>query len=448
MAVDLMDELDDKEVPDEVMDPEAALRRPFRKKVKEPFGNPIYELRRRVAQGKLTMEEALKENIPDLTSTHVGEINRFILINRRKSHWIEFMIPLADINYHFAKEIEHRGEKGLATIIKAQFIGDLDEADQIERLYLEALELFDAGLYPLQRARTQVELGNLYMARRDGNKEDNLRKARDYFLEAIKILNSQRTAFECAMANTRLGQIFLELNGKDSENLDKAEEHFLKSLEFFSREKYPVHHAINQQHLGMTYLSRPGEGQKEWLEKARRCFEIATSLLNPDNHPTQFATAKAGMAEAIFKLWREDKNTDLQEAIRFFRESLGWLNPKTNKALYGRIQLKFAELWEELPPGEEDENLQNLVKCYKGAIEAFERERFPEQYATAHERLGRVYQRFSTEDTHERLSEAESCFKTALTVFEEMNKGEDCDRIRSYMKENEEKLNRIRSKND
>jgi len=448
MAVDLMDHLDDKEVPDELMDPEAALRRPFKKKVKEPFGNPIYELRRKVAQGKLSIEEALKQSIPDLTSKHVGEINRFILINRRKSHWIEFMIPLADINYHFSKEIDHRGEKGLAAIIKAQFIGDLDQADQIERLYLEALELFEAGQYPLQRARTQVELGNLYMVKPNGDKKENLERARDYFLEALKTLDSERTAFECAMVNTRLGQVFLEMDEKDPENLDKAEEQFMKSLKFFDREKYPIHHAISQQHLGMAYLSCLREDRKEWLEKACRCFEIATSLLTPDNHRVQFATAKAGMAQAIFNLWREDKSRDVEEGIRFFRESLGWLNPKTHRTEYGRIQLRFAEVWESLPPGEDDENLQNLIKCYKEAIGVLEKEKSPEQFAKVHEKLGRVYQRLSVGDRQENLTEAESCFKTALAVFEEMKKEEDCDRIRSLIKENKEKLNGMRDKDD
>lgn len=244
--------------------------------------------------------------------------------------------------------------------------------------HAEALRVFSADSYPIQRGRVLTALGAV-------ERDLGLAQiARDRFEEATRVLEGLDAPPEFGAATNNLG-----LAETDLGRFDNAISAFGKALEAFKVERYKRQHAtslINRgmafsktatpdgidkaiedyraaaqlveptdasyvyalahHSLGVALLGKPG-ARVEFLAEAIRSLDTSLTVFTRSAYPFQHALTKNNLGVAYEEIAPNDP-TSLRRAQARFEEALILLDPRIHKEQWHEINANLARVAEKL----------------------------------------------------------------------------------------------------
>lgn len=226
-----------------------------------------------------------------------------------------------------------------------------DQAENQEQAighYQNALQVITREFQAERWADLQVNLGNLYRKRRNGERKENLAAAIACFDRALQVFNRGEFPLKWGDIQEGIGRAFQDMpDGKTETNREKALEHFRLALEIFSRQALPELHREVAMIVGN--LSFDGGDWDQAVEAYRSALEAADAIYRASATPQARRAVVNGVREALtqgsYGLVRLGKPAEAIALLerwlaRVFGESLGI----HNAAFQGVRELDLAAL--------------------------------------------------------------------------------------------------------
>lgn len=243
--------------------------------------------------------------------------------------------------------------------------GILDWAlkDEAIEYFISALFGWTRDRFPQQWAKVQLKLGLTYLARRRGNRWDNLEAAIAHFQYAGEILTREEAPVDWAYLQAGLGLAYKE---QAPEDIERAIDHFQNALIVSTRAADPEKWALLQYYLGSAYLERKQGDRADNIERAIHHLHQALEV--------------------------QQRATDLE----------GWTLSQTS------LGMTYADRVR----GVRAENIQLAIAAYHRVLQGQELEDRPDLHLMVQDRLGDLY------FTEGRWNEAQQAYQTALAAQE------------------------------
>ncbi|MHB1085675.1 MAG: hypothetical protein ACYCZA_12665 [Thiobacillus sp.] len=183
------------------------------------------------------------------------------------------------------------------------------------------------GKVPLDRAATQVDLGNLHAVLGQQHRDEALyKKAIQSFNSALEDYDQRNAPLAWAAAQYGLGTATLAL-GRQLGNpklLKQAADAYAKALLEWNREQMPLEWATTMHQLGAT-LHAHGlllKGNRT-LQKSVVAYKNALAVFDADNHALALVATHNNRGAALHHLGESEENAGrLEEAIRAYEKAL------------------------------------------------------------------------------------------------------------------------------
>lgn len=336
-----------------------------------------------------------------------------------------------------------------------------NQADNIEIAitgYEIALTVFTRHTYQEQWATLQHNLGYAYCKRIEGDKPDNLDKAKKYCERALEVRTHSKFRREWEWANTKniLGNIYAQITqGDEAQNLEDAITCYLDAREVFNCHEFRIDWARIQNLLGNVYRRRIKGDIPDNLEQAIKCYEAALQVRTRCEFPREWATSQNGLGSTYLDRIKGEKPDNLEQAIKCykaaleeitnsdFREDLAMIQHNiavayTDKAEFAKINedkfnyaeeaIKYCELALEIRTYKDwamtqnvlgdayriKNNLKEAIECHKLALKLYDSNSFPFDYSDTLLKLGIAYQ------NSQQLDLAYDTFKSAIANVEDL----------------------------
>ena len=157
--------------------------------------------------------------------------------------------------------------------------------------------------FPEQWAITQINLGNAYLERIEGERAENLETAIACYEDALIILTQQEFPEQWAITQIDLGNAYSDrIEGERAENLETAIACYEDALIILTQQEFPELWAITQNNLGNAYLERIEGERAENLETAIARCEDALKIYTEQEFPEQWAITQNNLAIASILL--------------------------------------------------------------------------------------------------------------------------------------------------
>ncbi|WP_315789667.1 tetratricopeptide repeat protein [Fischerella sp. JS2] len=200
-------------------------------------------------------------------------------------------------------------------------------------------------------ANIQHNLGNCYMKRIQGEREENLEKAINCLKKELEIHTQNHHPQEWLKVKNDLGVAYSDrIQGKHSENIKQALHHFTEALQAFPHDSFPEH--LGRLSHNLTFVLR-----EEIFSKGNYLPEGTQQLI-------------CNFTE------------DLQEFIQ-----------KCEPEKWANIQRHLGDFYDANHQGDRAKNLEQAIYFYAKALQVFTQEKCPEGWATIQQHQGNSYLR-------------------------------------------------------
>lgn len=218
--------------------------------------------------------------------------------------------------------------------------------------YAEALKVFSAGEYPLQRGRVLTALGTV-------ERDLGIRNvARDRFEEATNVLDGLDAPAEIGAANNNLG-----LTETDLQNYDEAIAAFDNALKAFDAGHYSRQRATTLINRGMAYSRKP---DVEYIDLAIADYRLASQMVGPTDASYVFALAHHSLGVAL--LGKPGSRVEhLGEAIRALDTSLTVFTRSAYPFQHALTKNNLGIAYEEIAP-HDPTSLRRALARYEEAL--------------------------------------------------------------------------------
>jgi len=272
-------------------------------------------------------------------------------------------------------------------------------------------------------------------------------QAVEHYQAALEVLDQQSFPVDWARTQVILGDLFRDrLDGDRTENLAVAMSHYREALQVFGREKWPIQWSGLQSNLGDAYsalpLVRPADLENN-MRAALSSYRNALSVLRRENAPNQWASTQIGMGMALNRLVEKNALENLSNAVICFNEALSvfdradhapdWAIAQNN---LGTSSINLAEV--DVPANRQD-HIERAIRYFQSALEVLDRTTHPRQWASAQANLGAAFVARTEGNVRENLSTAESCFLRAAEVF-------TAERFPDYYRDLDKNLTDVRAR--
>jgi tetratricopeptide (TPR) repeat protein len=255
-----------------------------------------------------------------------------------------------------------------------------------------AIELFDkaseicAEDYPLLKARTKVGIATALKTIPDTDAEFLL-KARNYYEEALPILQELSSPEEVAETQMNLGLVLQSLVPFNLASVRESIQLYQKALRVFNAHEYPQEYAILHNNIAIAYLSVSSGMEQNYLYEglAVQTFEDALKHINFAEHPLEYAMLQNNLGNALQYLQSSHPVDNILRAISAYDEALKVRNSNNTPLEYANTISNKANALFNLPGNLEEieqGNINNLLQArdyYQEALNIFTQHQQVEQ---------------------------------------------------------------------
>ncbi len=173
--------------------------------------------------------------------------------------------------------------------------------EQALEQYHDASQILTEEVFPTYWAIIQQGLSMAYCLRIDGKKCENLQLSIVHGQSALRLLTRAMNPFEWAAAHAHLGEAYRQATlYADLQELysglpvmqEQALRHMEAALQVYTRHTYPLQWARTQRFLGLIYLDRVQDKRYENLAWAKACFEAYLQIFNREYSPQDWANGQ------------------------------------------------------------------------------------------------------------------------------------------------------------
>lgn len=285
-----------------------------------------------------------------------------------------------------------------------------------------------------QRAKALLGLGESYQSTRYGNREQNLRKARDCYLEATIHVTSQAAPTTYAGIQSNLGHIHSELlEGNREDNLQRAISFYLEALGHISAETDAVLYIAIQNGLGNAYSQLP-IARDENLQRAISCYRRSLRHCNRSELPREFAMTQINLGLAYENLPSGGMQDNLERAIDCFQLAVSVCTQEQLPELYAMAQANLGSAYGQYAKGDREYNLGRALFCYEAASRVYSRKLYTLEHARLQGNVGVVLTELArlTGKT-EYLDRAIASLNEALSEYTQQDARLQCARVGSSL---------------
>ena len=284
-----------------------------------------------------------------------------------------------------------------------------------------------------------LQLGICYLARQQGDKVDNIRKAqecfqkglrffhyaffpRDHalFLEALGDAHSHISSLEQAdeweeaiichqraleifqglrlqehwpRLLNKLGRDYCDRRGGDRHtNLKQAIDHFKEALPFFVKSKQPELQAHTQLYLGSAYRQLPIDPEGNPLWQALCYYVAALQVQTEERNPQGYAALQNNIANVFMTPPLSQHHANQLRAISAYQKALKVIARTEASSDYPLTEFNLGQAYLNLSEGDRETQVKEAVKCFRETLKSVDREQQPQLYALASSALDRAYQ--------------------------------------------------------
>jgi tetratricopeptide (TPR) repeat protein len=301
-----------------------------------------------------------------------------------------------------------------------------------------SIEHYRTGIKLLENSDSQMlisidyNLGNSYLALRDGNEQDNIYESIIIFSRALETAKNLAKEDSIILINNALGRSYLLLSqlysGTDLIGiLKKAIFYFEESLDQTDINDISFDSASSHNGLGMT-LMKMGDLQADdgnSYKDAIKHFDMALKFYLADSTPFDFASVNFSMGICYSRLSQISsgklKNEYLLKAKKSLENSVEVFSQYNNPFEFANAEYYLAIVYKDLFDASNDASyIENeLMKLYS-AVKFFNEKNNPVNYATIQFLIGEaLYKQGKIDDSINFYNEAE---RVAATFNENLAK--------------------------
>lgn len=216
-------------------------------------------------------------------------------------------------------------------------------------------------------ATAQLNLGVAYMARIQGDRQENRDLAIKHHEEPLQVFTRETNPVQWAMIQSNLGECYRKrITGQKSENIEQAIICLEAALQVCTREAYPIAWANIQSNLGLVYNECEQGDPAENLQHTIAYQEAALQVYTLKAFPFEWARIQLNMG----KIYADYKGAWIEQAITSCQASLEVYTPDTTFERWEMAQRMMAASYIERSSGEREDNLGHARTCYETWLHA------------------------------------------------------------------------------
>jgi CHAT domain-containing protein len=244
-----------------------------------------------------------------------------------------------------------------------------------------------------------------------GNRATNLDLAiAGYEIIAPVFIREQYPEFWASL-QINIGNAYNErINGEKFENLERAIDYYQQALLELTQNSYPALWAATQNNLGVAYKNRIVGAKAVNLEQALKCYQYALIEYDKDIYTERFADVINNIGTTYLYRIFGNRADNLEEAVRFYQQSLQVYESESDLPNWAMANHNLGNAYNERILGNKSDNLDRAIDCYQQALMVRTRQRFPEKWADIQHDLATAY--LKKQD----IEEAIKRYKQSLSV--------------------------------
>lgn len=296
-----------------------------------------------------------------------------------------------------------------------------DDATVAQRLdrWSDAMDRIDASgeLRAEIRAEVAVRLFSALFAVRHGGRLLALEEAIALLEWTLKVYDRDRYPIQWAKSLLNLGVLHTErLAGSIRQHQETALSCYLQAMEVFTLESFPVHYASVQNNLGDVYQDRLEGSREVNLEQAIDCYQRALEYHTFEAAPGDYAMTQVNLGIACLHRMRGIRRENLEAALTCFSEALRVYTPDAYPTRYATALLNLGNASLARQEGVHSENVERAIACYQSALKIYTRDGFPHDFALLQNNLGNAFLDRKVGDRRHNVASALACYRDALTI--------------------------------
>ncbi|MEO7768388.1 MAG: CHAT domain-containing protein [Ferruginibacter sp.] len=292
------------------------------------------------------------------------------------------------------------------------------------RFYEKSLVGITKTSYPGTWANLQLELGVAYSFRSMANLQENKANAIECFENAIAFFKQDtNTKEQLEQAYYDTGNSYLHFKDADvAQNIEKAIDYFILALKLTNRDAPQsniiftgvadaVMYEKLKRGLGEAFLTRLIGDRAHNIEKALKYFDDAFFPHIFNDLPQANAELCNLMGIAYFERVLDSREDNLEESIAYYQKAIA--KEPENTYFWYMIHMNLGNAYRERIAGNPDENNNEAISHLKMAVEHISEEKNADAWCKCQNSLGNLYLKISDGDPT-RLLTAIQHFKNAI----------------------------------
>ena len=307
---------------------------------------------------------------------------------------------------------------GLLTLALHRTRGHPDMGQAIDS-FEGMLERIDPQRHLLERAFILHTLGTLYCRWPEGDRAENLDRAKIYYEVALCIYDRVRSENPAPWAHTRIGlsnAYLWRLRGDPAENIEQAIEGYQAAQEVWSRASSSETWSEVEYSLAVAYRLRHRGSHLGNVEQGIRHALNALAHFQEGTFPRQWATVMSELATLYSQRVRGDRGQNLETAISHYASALKVLTPRESPLQWARAQDGLGRALVDRQVGEPADNLDEAIEHFRLALQLRTREQDPAAWAETMHNLGTAYAARWARGQAPAVARAARCYIAALSV--------------------------------
>ena len=247
--------------------------------------------------------------------------------------------------------------------------GDLSRAAEMIRACERALEVYTLETTPTQWAQVQLMLGELFRARSDGDRADNLERATTALDASLRVFTEDAFPDEWLRAHYHRGPaLVFRSGGNRNDNLRQALESLRIAAAGVPREAAPEVWAALQVTIAQALLDRTDAGEQERVERAIAVLDAALTVLGDETPSLSSILARRFLADAYLRREGGDADENLDQAIHALEAAQQQDWAPTDLNAWTTAQVNLGQAYARRRCGDRVQNRERAIAALEAAL--------------------------------------------------------------------------------
>lgn len=216
------------------------------------------------------------------------------------------------------------------------------------------------------------------------------------------LLVYEENTINWAGVHSGLGRAYRNrIYGDSRQNLKKAIDFYHNALAFYTKQKNSLlpQWADVQMNLGVAYAHLLDGDRKKNLEQAIKCLDTASIVYSNElKLPEKWAHSQYNLGRFYDDLISicdnvQERAENWEMQIEHYNNALQIITEFNNPQQWAHAQWQLGKAYGYRIKGNSAENLKMAIACHNNALRFFNREEYPEQWASLQNNLSRILKR-------------------------------------------------------